>query len=446
MDYKLKNRDGVETTYAKDKIKIPAATGDSMVVFTQGEAQAEKTVDINANGAFTVEPDAGYSFVKKVSGTVAVPTPAPVLQEKAVNITSNGQTSVSPDTGKDGLSKVNITVAVPTPTPALQEEKRATIVLAGLDDITPDSGFDYMGQVNAFVASEYAELQNPTGTMPTYEEGVVEFANEVYPVNSFVFASVAFNSMPNFANPPVTMWIKTASMQNLAQNCEIVLYAETSGTLTKEFWGAILGGALAFGDVVVSKGWNLVETNNGVMSVAAASTNEANTILGPIPLNPMPVFDLSAMDAYQKSFYKVGGIAYDAVSPNAESIVCGKTVAGVEGTATITSIIKGIIDEFSASQKGLVVFASQTPVSTFQHDSLIGAKDFLILPQVSKGTIAFVLAGSIYTVASIDGEIYGAMPKEGASISLDPSTGTITAKSDSGEAPTFWGTYIIMYM
>lgn len=75
MDYKLKNRDGVETTYAKDKIKIPAATGDSMVVFTQGEAQAEKTVDIAENGAFTVEPDEGFAFVKKVSGTVNVPTP-----------------------------------------------------------------------------------------------------------------------------------------------------------------------------------------------------------------------------------------------------------------------------------------------------------------------------------------------------------------------------------
>lgn len=105
MDYKLKNRDGVETTYTKEKLKIPAATGDSMVVFTQGEAQAEKKV---------------------------------------------------------------------------------TIVLAGLDDITPDSGFDYMGKVNAFVASEYADLQNPTGAMPTYEGGIVEFANEVWPVNSFV--------------------------------------------------------------------------------------------------------------------------------------------------------------------------------------------------------------------------------------------------------------------
>lgn len=75
MDYKLKNRDGVETTYTKEKLKIPAATGDSMVVFTQGEAQAEKTVDIAKNGAFSVEPDAGFSFVKRVSGVVNVPGP-----------------------------------------------------------------------------------------------------------------------------------------------------------------------------------------------------------------------------------------------------------------------------------------------------------------------------------------------------------------------------------
>lgn len=73
MDYKLKNRDGVETTYTKDKIKIPAATGDSMVVFTQGEVQEEKSVYIDYNGGFIVKPDAGYAFVKRVSGTVDVP-------------------------------------------------------------------------------------------------------------------------------------------------------------------------------------------------------------------------------------------------------------------------------------------------------------------------------------------------------------------------------------
>lgn len=86
MDYKLRNRDGVETTYAKDKIKIPAATGDSMVVFTQGEAQAEKTVDINANGAFTVEPDAGYSSVRKVNAKVNVPAPVTSVNGKTGDV------------------------------------------------------------------------------------------------------------------------------------------------------------------------------------------------------------------------------------------------------------------------------------------------------------------------------------------------------------------------
>ena len=174
MDYKLKNRDGVETTYTKEKIKIPAATGDSMVVFTQGEAQVEKTVDINANGAFTVEPDAGYSSVKRVSGTVAVPTPAPVLQEKTVSITSNGQTSVTPDTGKDGLSKVDITVAVPTPAPALQK-KSISITANGTGSVLPDAGKDGLSEVDYTVdvpASSTPVLQEKTVTIT--ENGTTE--------------------------------------------------------------------------------------------------------------------------------------------------------------------------------------------------------------------------------------------------------------------------------
>lgn len=109
MDYKLKNRDGVETTYAKDKIKIPAATGDSMVVFTQGEAQAEKTVDINANGAFTVEPDAGYSSVKKVSGTVNVPAPVTSVNGKTGDVKTGMVINFTLDTSQSE----NITSDVP---------------------------------------------------------------------------------------------------------------------------------------------------------------------------------------------------------------------------------------------------------------------------------------------------------------------------------------------
>ena len=100
MDYKLKNRDGVETTYAKDKIKIPAATGDSMVVFTQGEPQAEKTVGINANGAFTVEPDAGYSSVKKVSGTVNVPAPVTSVNGKTGDVKTGMVVNFTLDTAQ----------------------------------------------------------------------------------------------------------------------------------------------------------------------------------------------------------------------------------------------------------------------------------------------------------------------------------------------------------
>ena len=63
-------------TYTQDGDKITITEDDgSKVVFTQGEAQAEKTVEITSNGAFTVEPDAGFAFVRRASGTVNVPGP-----------------------------------------------------------------------------------------------------------------------------------------------------------------------------------------------------------------------------------------------------------------------------------------------------------------------------------------------------------------------------------
>lgn len=86
MDYKLKNREGVETTYTKEKLKIPAATGDSMVVFTQGEVQSEKAVTITENGTTEVTPDAGYGSVKKVGVTVNVPAPVTSVNGKTGDV------------------------------------------------------------------------------------------------------------------------------------------------------------------------------------------------------------------------------------------------------------------------------------------------------------------------------------------------------------------------
>lgn len=218
MDYKLKNRGGVETTYTKDKIKIPAATGDSMVVFTQGEAQAEKTVDIAKNGAFTVEPDAGYAFIEKVSGTVAVPTPEPVLQEKSVNITSNGQTSVTPDAGKDGLSKVDITVAVPTPTPKLQK-KSISITANGSGSVLPDAGNDGLSEVDYTVdvpASSGYQLKSKgsdyehAGDNDDFINIVIQAATgTLAPPSGWDFPMFPLGVLVYLENVPVVCWCST---------------------------------------------------------------------------------------------------------------------------------------------------------------------------------------------------------------------------------------------
>ena len=151
MDYKLKNRDGVETTYTKDKIKIPAATGDSMVVFTEGEAQAEKTVDINANGAFTVEPDAGHSFMKKVRGTVAVPAPV---------------TSVNGETGdvKTGMV-VNFTMSNG---PLSSDVPFADVLsfIQGFADFPPSitvKTIDADNELNNYIFTQYQIVSSPGG-------------------------------------------------------------------------------------------------------------------------------------------------------------------------------------------------------------------------------------------------------------------------------------------
>ena len=104
MDYKLKNRDGVETTYTKDKIKIPAATGDSMVVFTQGEVQQEKAVTIAENGTTEVIPDAGYGSVKKVGVTVDVPAPVTSVNGATGDVKTNWYCSATYSTNNDSVT------------------------------------------------------------------------------------------------------------------------------------------------------------------------------------------------------------------------------------------------------------------------------------------------------------------------------------------------------
>lgn len=116
MDYKLKNRDGVETTYTKDKIKIPAATGDSMVVFTQGELQESKHEEVTENGTVGIVPDPGYSGLKALDLSVSVPIPE-LEEERNWEITQNGTEIIEPNGGYDGIKKVVVTTNVEAQNP-----------------------------------------------------------------------------------------------------------------------------------------------------------------------------------------------------------------------------------------------------------------------------------------------------------------------------------------
>lgn len=121
MDYKLKNRDGVETTYTKEKLKIPAATGDSMVVFTQGELQEDKYVKVTENLSFDIVPDPGYSGLKKASVSMQVPIPA-LEEERNWSITQNGTVTLEPNGGYDGMRKVVVTTNVQAQNPNYNQE------------------------------------------------------------------------------------------------------------------------------------------------------------------------------------------------------------------------------------------------------------------------------------------------------------------------------------
>ena len=97
-------------TYTQDGDKITITEDDgSKVVFTQGEAQAEKTVAIAKNGAFTVEPDAGYSSVRKVNAKVNVPAPVTSVNGKTGDVKTGMVVNFTLDTSQSE----NITSDVP---------------------------------------------------------------------------------------------------------------------------------------------------------------------------------------------------------------------------------------------------------------------------------------------------------------------------------------------
>lgn len=78
-------------------------------LFELGDIDFAKVLNVTANGAYSIKPNAPYSTFGSATVNVNVPVPA-VQDTKAVTITSNGTVSVTPDAPYDAMKKVDVTV------------------------------------------------------------------------------------------------------------------------------------------------------------------------------------------------------------------------------------------------------------------------------------------------------------------------------------------------
>lgn len=104
-------------TYTQDGNKITITEDDgSMVVFTEGELQEDKYVEVTENLSFAIIPDPGYSGLKQASVSMHVPIPA-LEEERNWAISQNGTVTIEPNGGYDGMRKVVVTTNVQAQNP-----------------------------------------------------------------------------------------------------------------------------------------------------------------------------------------------------------------------------------------------------------------------------------------------------------------------------------------
>lgn len=76
-------------------------------LFALGDVDFAKVLNVTANGAYSIKPNAPYSTFGSATVNVNVPVPS-VQDTKALTITSNGTVSVTPDAPYDALKKVDV--------------------------------------------------------------------------------------------------------------------------------------------------------------------------------------------------------------------------------------------------------------------------------------------------------------------------------------------------
>lgn len=209
--------------------------------------------------------------------------------------TENGEHTIVPPVESSGISAVSLTVNV------------------------PGGG-----------GNDYYLLKNPTGTMPTYEGGVIQYSGNSegdFRPHVTVMGGLNANTAAGYKNTEVFSYKKESSSG--FTTLLFFWYAEDAETLSAALMQQFTG-SWPFGDVTLAKGWNITtfSANGGetTASTTAATLDAVNVTLqgyGGIPKNN---FDWAAMDAYTLSFFK------DAAEPagaDAKSWVFTNGVASI---------------------------------------------------------------------------------------------------------------------
>ena len=161
MAFRLKDGSGQEHEYSKEKLKIPSTIDGEFEVFTKGEVQEMKTVDIISTAPDDISPDDGYDSMKSVR--VFLPIEALVdggtytseTYAETESAPSPQTITISPSSGFLAAEMFSISID-PVPVPSIQGNKVVPIETLGHTTITPDDGYSAMRSVDIEVSGSYA--------------------------------------------------------------------------------------------------------------------------------------------------------------------------------------------------------------------------------------------------------------------------------------------------
>ena len=249
-----------------------------------------KSININENGAQTIEADSDFYGLDSVNLNIDV---QPNLQTKAVTITENGTSSIVPDSGFYGLESVGVEVNVQ---PNLQAKSTTTTITSnGTSTITlePDSNYDGLSSASVdvnvnvpipeFTTEELVATANGTYTPSTNGYSKVR-VNVSEPVSKYVVPNGMKFGHTRVFNPDDFDFSNVTDMSNMFYNCFLTsldlsgLDTSSVTSMSRMFYGCSKLTSIDFSGWDTSKVTNMSNMSNmfyGCTSLTNFNMNSA---------------------------------------------------------------------------------------------------------------------------------------------------------------------------